>query len=340
MTKSDKIFEVTPTIGDRAAIGGGIVVVAVAERRVPGLMEAVENTIAQSLQGSSGILAPVQNQRRLSAEATEDVTAVEMQLTPQALTVLQLMGKDDRDNALQALQTALMALDADIAVLPLANRRKNLLISDMDSTIIGQECLDEIAAFAGLKEQVSAITERAMAGELDFEAALTERVGMLKGLDLGALQQAYEERITLNPGARTLVATMKAHGAKTVLVSGGFTFFTERVAEDAGFEDHRGNTLIDDGASLTGDVGRPILGREAKLEALDVFAARQGLSRADALALGDGANDLAMITASGLGIAYRAKPIVASEAHASIDSTDLRTALFFQGYHEDEFVTA
>lgn len=308
MTKSDKNH------------GDAIAIVAVSKGKIENLGDQVR---------SAAVLVSAEQfgtERVLSN--SDDITAVEIPILGGIKTPI------------ETLERLLSKLDADIAVLPLANRRKRLLISDMDSTIIGQECLDEIAAFAGLKEQVSAITERAMAGELDFEAALTERVGMLKGLDLGALQQAYEERITLNPGARTLVATMKAHGAKTVLVSGGFTFFTERVAEDAGFEDHRGNTLIDDGASLTGDVGRPILGRAAKLEALDEFAARQGLGRSDALALGDGANDLAMITVSGLGIAYRAKPIVASEAHASIDSTDLRTALFFQGYHEDEFVTA
>ena len=226
----------------------------------------------------------------------------------------------------------------DFAILPAENRKKRLLISDMDSTIIGQECLDELADFAGLKAEVSAITERAMRGELDFEGALTTRVAMLKGLGLDALEAAYAERITLNPGAQTLVATMKAHGAYTVLVSGGFTFFTSRVAAAAGFEADRGNTLIDDGNVLTGEVGRPILGREAKLSALDAFVADKGLQRDDALALGDGANDLAMIQAAGLGIAYKAKPIVAAEAHAAINHTDLRAALFFQGYSADQFV--
>ena len=235
--------------------------------------------------------------------------------------------------------SALDAEEMDAALLPVANRRKRLLISDMDSTIIGQECLDELADFAGLKAEVSAITERAMRGELDFEGALTTRVAMLKGLALTALQQAYDARISLNTGARTLVETMKAQGATTVLVSGGFTFFTGRVAEEAGFVAHRGNTLIDDGAALTGEVGMPILGREAKLSALDEFSAAAGLGRNDALALGDGANDLAMIQAAGLGIAYRAKPIVAAEAHAAINHTDLHAALFFQGYCADDFVT-
>ncbi|MAH91969.1 MAG: phosphoserine phosphatase SerB [Hyphomonas sp.] len=240
---------------------------------------------------------------------------------------------------LQPVLSALHEAEMDAAFLPGENRRKRLLISDMDSTIIGQECLDELADFAGLKAEVSAITERAMRGELDFEGALTTRVAMLKGLDLKALQDAYDARITLNTGAKTLVETMKANGAVTVLVSGGFTFFTGRVAEEAGFVAHRGNTLIDDGAALTGEVGLPILGREAKLSALDEVSAENGLGRADAIALGDGANDLAMIKAAGLGIAYKAKPIVAAEAHAAITHTDLHTALFFQGYHVDEFVT-
>ncbi len=226
----------------------------------------------------------------------------------------------------------------DAALVAEVGRKKRLLISDMDSTIIGQECLDELADFAGLKAEVSAITERAMRGELDFEGALTTRVAMLKGLALTALQEAFDARITLNPGARALVQTMKTHGALTVLVSGGFTFFTSLVAEAAGFAEHRGNTLIDDGTALTGEVGQPILGREAKLAALDEFATLAGLKREEAIALGDGANDLAMIQAAGLGIAYKAKPVVAAGAHAAINHTDLRTALFFQGYHASEFV--
>ena len=225
----------------------------------------------------------------------------------------------------------------DICVMPIENRKKRLLICDMDSTIIGQECLDELADYAGLKAEISAITERAMRGELNFEGALTERVGMLKGLELSALQQCYDERITLNDGARTLVKTMEAGGAKTLLVSGGFTFFTSRVGEAAGFGAHFGNTLIDDGEKLTGDVGRPILGREAKLTWLETAAREASLSPSDALAMGDGANDLAMIEAAGLGIAFDAKPIVAEKADAEIRHTGLISALFFQGYSESEF---
>ncbi len=248
--------------------------------------------------------------------------------------VFEVSGRDQ----VEAVRAGVKALEADVSVLPAANRRKRLLISDMDSTIIGQECLDELADFAGLKAEVSAITERAMRGELDFEGALTTRVAMLKGLELSALEAAYRERITLNPGARTLTATMKAHGAHALLVSGGFTFFTSRVAEASGFDAHRGNTLTDDGAVLVGDVGRPILGREAKLTALDEAAAAHDLRRDDVLALGDGANDLDMIRAAGLGIAYRAKPIVAEQATAAINYTDLTAALFFQGYTAGEFV--
>jgi phosphoserine phosphatase len=228
---------------------------------------------------------------------------------------------------------------ADWAITPAAGRRKKLLISDMDSTIIGQECLDELADFAGLKAQVSAITERAMRGELDFASALTERVAMLKGLGLSALDACYAERVTLNPGAKELVATMKAHGARAVLVSGGFRFFTSRVAKAAGFDTDRANTLIDDGTSLTGAVGQPILGREAKLAALKEEASAIGAAQADAVALGDGANDLDMIRAAGLGVAYKAKPIVAAETRARIQHTDLTAALFFQGYRADEIVT-
>jgi len=231
----------------------------------------------------------------------------------------------------------MLGANGDICVMPLQNRKKRLLICDMDSTVIGQECLDELADYAGLKAEISAITERAMRGELNFEEALTGRVGMLRGLGLEALQQCYDERITLNDGARTLVKTMEANGATTLLVSGGFTFFTSRVGEAAGFGSNFGNTLIDDGKNLTGDVGLPILGREAKLERLERAAQDAGLVAADALAMGDGANDLAMIEAAGLGIAFEAKPIVAEKADAAINHTSLVSALYFQGYKESEF---
>jgi len=234
--------------------------------------------------------------------------------------------------------TELDGLPIDICVQAAAGRKKRLLIADMDSTIINVECLDELADFAGLKAEISAITERAMRGELAFEGALRERVGMLKGLSATALQQAYDERVRLNPGARTLVRTMAANGARCALVSGGFTFFTSRVAEAAGFHLNRANTLIEADGALTGQVGDPILGKEAKLAALQELAAEAGIPLSATLAVGDGANDLAMIEASGLGVAYRAKPVVAAQAHAKVDHADLTALLYFQGYRADEFV--
>ena len=238
-----------------------------------------------------------------------------------------------------AAEAVLAAWPIDVCVQPWNGRRKRLLIADMDSTIIGCECIDELADFAGVKDQVSAITERAMRGELDFEAALRERVAMLKGLPLADLQRAYDERVRLNPGARTLVRTMTANGAKAFLVSGGFSFFTSRVAQAAGFQADRANTLVEAGDVLAGTVGEPILGREAKLAALKEEAATLDLGMAATLAVGDGANDLAMIEAAGLGVAYRAKPIVAAQADAKIDHADLAALLHFQGYRTDEFVT-
>lgn len=237
----------------------------------------------------------------------------------------------------QAVHQALVAEAADYCVQPDAQRRKRLLVADMDSTIIGCECLDELADFAGVKDAVSAITERAMRGEIGFEGALRERVAMLKGLPLGALQQCYEARVALNPGARTLVTTMAAHGARCILVSGGFEYFTRRVARAAGFHADRANRLIEADNRLTGEVGDPILGREAKLAALKAEAAALGLDLAETLAIGDGANDLDMIGAAGLGVAYRAKPVVATQADARVDHTDLTSLLYFQGYHREQF---
>jgi phosphoserine phosphatase len=228
----------------------------------------------------------------------------------------------------------------DVNVIAPQGRRKKLLLADMDSTIIGCECLDELADMAHLKPQIAAITERAMNGEIAFEPALRERVGLLKGLALAALERTYAERVKLNPGAKTLVATMKKHGARTCLVSGGFTYFTERVAKDAGFDDSQANLLLDDGSRLTGAVKEPILGREAKLAALKKEIETLKISAADALAVGDGANDLAMIEYAGLGVAYHAKPVVADAADAAIIYGDLRALLYLQGYSDDEIVAA
>jgi phosphoserine phosphatase len=237
----------------------------------------------------------------------------------------------------QEAAAAVAELPVDWALTPVEERRKKLLVADMDSTIINVECLDELADFAGIKDEIAAITERAMRGELDFEPALIERVSKLKRLALDALRRTYDERVRLNPGAASLVKTMAAHGARCVLVSGGFTYFTTRVAKAAGFHADRANVLLDDGQALTGEVARPILGRAAKLEALMSEAAALGISASDALAIGDGANDLDMIKAAGLGVAYRAKPIVAAEADARIDHVSLEAALFFQGYRRSEF---
>lgn len=257
-----------------------------------------------------------------------------------------LLGPDAADLPVESAFPALIreraegALEGrrvDVCVQPAEGRRKRLLVADMDSTIINVECLDELADFAGVKAQVSAITERAMAGELAFEGALRERVAMLKGLAIDSLQACYDARVRLNPGAGTLVRTMAAHGARCVLVSGGFTFFTGRVATAAGFHDNRANTLIEADGVLAGLVGEPILGREAKLAALREEAEALGVTPAAALAIGDGANDLAMIEAAGLGVAYRAKPIVAAQADARVDHADLTALLYFQGYRREEF---
>lgn len=224
----------------------------------------------------------------------------------------------------------------DVMLVPAEGRRKRLLIADMDSTIVTGETLDELADFAGLKEQVAAITARAMNGELDFKAALRERVTMLRGLSLDALEQTWK-RVRLTPGARELVATMRRHGAYTVLVSGGFSFFTGRVAALAGFDRHLSNHLLDDGSALTGHVAEPILDRDTKLDTLRTLAAKQALPLSATLAVGDGANDLDMIRAAGLGVAYHAKPVVAAAARVRVNYADLRALLFAQGYRAEEF---
>lgn len=228
--------------------------------------------------------------------------------------------------------------DIDINIISTEQRRKKLLVADMDSTIIGCECLDELATIAGFGARVAAITERAMRGEIAFEPALRERVELLKGAPVSILEQAYRERVRLNPGARELVGTMHRQGARTVLVSGGFSYFTARVARDAGFDSEHANVLLTDGGCLSGRVAEPILGRNAKLETLEREASALGITMADVLAVGDGANDLAMLARAGLGVAYHAKPIVAEAAAARIDHGDLRALLYLQGYGDDEIV--
>jgi phosphoserine phosphatase len=229
-------------------------------------------------------------------------------------------------------------LPFDIVVQPQAARRKKLLLADMDSTMIGQECVDELADFAGLKASVAAITERAMRGEIAFEPALRERVALLKGLPVSVVDEVLKDRITLTPGGRELVATMRAHGAYTCLISGGFTLFTNAVAAMLGFAENRANELVVEDGKLTGEVREPILGRAAKLATLIDLTEAFDLDDIDTLAVGDGANDLDMIRHAGVGIAYHAKPAVAAAAAARIDHGDLTALLYAQGYRRDEFV--
>ena len=239
-----------------------------------------------------------------------------------------------------ALRAVVGDLPIDVVVQPAERRRKRLFLADMDSTMIGQECIDELADFVGLKAEVSAITERAMRGEIAFEPALRERVALLKGLPVGVVDRIMAERITLTPGGRALVATMRANGAYACLVSGGFTVFTALVAGTLGFDEHRANVLQLDGDGLAGSVAEPILGREAKLATLRELRARFRLDPSDVMAVGDGANDLAMLGEAGIGVAYRAKPAVAAAAHARVDHADLSALLYLQGYAASEFVTA
>ncbi|MBE2276906.1 MAG: phosphoserine phosphatase SerB [Rhodobacteraceae bacterium] len=232
----------------------------------------------------------------------------------------------------------LQALRLDLMVQPAEGRRKKLLLADMDSTMIGQECIDELADEAGVGARVAAITARAMNGELDFEAALRERVALLKGLPEAVIDRVWRERITFTPGGQALVATMKANGARAALVSGGFTAFTSRVAVALGFDESRANRLLAEGGVLTGAVAEPILGREAKVQALAGIAAAMGISEAEAMAVGDGANDLGMLGRAGAGVALHAKPSVAAQCDIRVNHGDLTALLFLQGYGQDEFV--
>ena len=226
----------------------------------------------------------------------------------------------------------------DVLAQPTAERRKKLLVADMDSTMVTGETLDELADQVGLKEKVSAITARAMNGELDFKEALDERVGLLKGLSVTALEETWE-RVVYTPGARTLVQTMKMNGAYTILVSGGFKFFTSRVREDCGFDLDLSNELLVKKKKLTGKVGMPIIDKNVKLDTLIKAAAERKLPLSQTLAVGDGANDLEMIKAAGLGVAFHAKPVVAAQARVRIEHGDLTALLYAQGYRKDEFVS-
>lgn len=231
----------------------------------------------------------------------------------------------------------LQKLGVDLVIQATEGRRKKMLLADMDSTMIQQECIDELADEAGVGERVKDITARAMNGELDFDGALTERVGLLKGLPESVIGKVLDERITFMPGGGELLATMKADGGYAALVSGGFTAFTARVAAELGFDENRANTLLAEDGKLTGDVGRPILGREAKVQALEEIAARLGIREAEVIAVGDGANDLGMLGRAGTGVALHAKPSVAAECEVRINHGDLTALLYVQGYAKSEF---
>jgi phosphoserine phosphatase len=246
-------------------------------------------------------------------------------------------GKDDVRAIEARLRAARADLPIDIVVQPIAARRKKLFLADMDSTMIGQECIDELADFVGLKQHVAGITERAMRGEIAFEPALRERVALLKGLSAGVVDEVLAKRITLTPGGRELVMTMRAHGAYTCLISGGFTLFTGAVAAKLGFQENRANELVVRDGKFTGEVGEPIIGREKKLATLVELLESFDLDDIDTLVAGDGANDLGMIQHAGLGVAYHAKPAVAEAAAARIDHGDLTALLYAQGYRREEF---
>ena len=232
---------------------------------------------------------------------------------------------------------SLQTMGIDLAIQPASGRKKRVLLADMDSTMIGQECIDELADEAGVGAHVAAITARAMNGELDFEAALRERVALLQGLAAAVIDKVLADRITLMPGGAALVATMKAKGAYTALVSGGFTAFTQAIAGRLGFDENRANTLLIEGGMLTGRVADPILGREAKLQALDDITQRLGLERSDVLAVGDGMNDLLMLANAGTGVAYHAKPALQQHCDVRVNHGDLTALLYLQGYHRSEF---
>ncbi|WP_412057772.1 phosphoserine phosphatase SerB [Bartonella sp. DGB2] len=237
------------------------------------------------------------------------------------------------------LQNALNGLPIDIIIQPQEGRRKKLLLADMDSTMIEQECIDELGAAIGMGEEIANITHRAMHGEIAFEPALRERVALLKGLSLTTIAQLIKTRLTLRAGGKTLLATMRHHGGYSALVSGGFTLFTANIAQTLGFDEHHANQLSHDGHYLDGEIVEPILGQQAKLDTLHALCRKRGLSPQNAMAVGDGANDLAMLQAAGAGVALHAKPIVAQAASMRIDHGDLSALLYIQGYRQSDFVS-
>lgn len=236
------------------------------------------------------------------------------------------------------IQREIAGKPIDFAIQNTDTRRKKMLIADMDSTMIEQECIDELAAEVGLKDKVSFITARAMNGEIEFDAALRERVGLLKGMSVDVVDEVIRSRITLMSGAKTLVSTMKQNGAYCALVSGGFTVFTGPISQEIGFDEHRSNVLLKKDGVLSGQVADPILGMQAKVDALNEISQRLGIEPQDAIAVGDGANDLGMLSLAGSGVALHAKPTVAAQAKIRLDYADLTALLYLQGYRKSDFV--
>ena len=281
---------------------------------------------------------PTAQSRATQALAAQGVfPGAAVSLGPGALDMPVEAGAGALPGLRRAALDAVWGLPVDVCVQPSEGRRKRLLISDMDSTIVACECIDELADYAGLKAEIAAITERGMRGEIDFEAGLRERVAMLKGLPQSDIDRCIAERVTVNPGAATLVKTMVADGARCLLVSGGFTLFVEHVSRDLGFDGFLSNVLEIEDDRLTGRVLGTVFGSPQKLATLKDEAARLGLDLSQTLAVGDGANDLAMIQAAGLGVAYRAKPVLAEHADARVDHADLTALLHFQGYRTEDF---
>jgi len=287
---------------------------------------AASGTLDHSaVERARGALPAAGASQRLGPDATDIPFSAESAADQRALTesILKLIGGG-----------------IDVVVQASANRRKKLFLADMDSTMIGQECIDELADYAGLKDRIAAITEHAMRGEIAFEPALRERVALLKGLPVKTIGEVITKRITLTPGALTLIATLRAHGTYTCMVSGGFTLFTQPIAAMIGFDETRANTLTLDSGKLAGSVSEPIFGRETKRAALIDLRTRLKLAEDETMAAGDGANDIDMIAEAGLGVAYHAKPKVAEAAAARIEYADLTALLYVQGYRRDEFVAA
>ena len=297
------------------------------------------STLVATLVAAPG-LARIDNALIEKARAELSAAASAVWLDPEMAADIAFESADAPRAIADRLRELCAGEKIDVFVQPPAHRRKKLFLADMDSTMIGQECIDELADFVGKKAHVSEITERAMRGEIAFEPALRERVALLKGLDESVVEKVITERITLTPGGQTLVRTMRANGAYTALVSGGFTLFTNRIAAMIGFQEDRANRLIVEAGKFAGLVEEPILGREAKLATLVELRAKPGLRPEEAMAVGDGANDLAMLGEAGLGVAFHAKPAVATAAHARVDYGDLTALLFAQGFSRSEFVEA